>query len=67
MAPLQRPKGRDALLTALGLSIQALNIAKDACGIPPVQVALGSASVLLTMIQVPFFLPREDKLLTHVT
>ena len=66
MASPQRPKGRDGALTALGLLIQALNIAKDACGVPPAQVALGSASTLLTMIQVRSSLLREDKLLTRV-
>ena len=54
MAPTsQRPKGRDAVLSTLDVFIQALNLAKDACGIPPAQVAFGSASVLLTMIRVP--------------
>ena len=66
MASSQQQKGRDGVLTTLDLSIQALNIAKDACGIPPAQVALGSASVLLTMIRVRFFLSREHKPLTLV-
>jgi hypothetical protein len=66
MALSQRPKGRDGALTTLNVCIQALDIAKDACGIPPAQVALGSASTLLTMIRVRFSLLREDKLLTHV-
>jgi hypothetical protein len=62
----QKPKGRDGVLKTLDLLIQTLNIAKDACGIPPAQVALSSASVLLTMIRVPFSIFREDKLLTYV-
>lgn len=66
MAPPQQPKGRDGVLTTLDLFIQTLNIAKDACGIPPAQIAFGSASVLLTMIRVRFFLSSEHKLLTHV-
>lgn len=60
MASSQRPRGRDAALTALDLLIQTLNIAKDACGVPPAQVAFGSASVLLMMIRVHFSRFRED-------
>ena len=52
MASLQRPKGRDGVISALDVFIQTLCIAKDACGIPPAQVAFGSAGVLLTMIRV---------------
>ena len=54
MASSRQPKGRDSVLTTLDVVIQALNIARDACGVPPAQVALGSASVLLTMIRVHF-------------
>jgi hypothetical protein len=66
MASSHEPKGRDGVLTALDLLIQALNVAKDACGIPPAQVAFSSASVLLTMIRVRLSLLREDELLAHV-
>jgi hypothetical protein len=66
MTSSQQPKGREAALATLSVCIQALDIAKDACGIPPAQVALGSASTLLTMIRVRFSLLREGKLLTHV-
>jgi hypothetical protein len=52
----QRQKGHDHVLPTLDVFIQALNIAKDACGIPPAQIALGSASTLLTMIRVRFSL-----------
>ena len=55
MASPQRPKGRDSALAALDVFIQGLNLAKDTCGIPPAQIALGSASVLLTMIRARFF------------
>jgi hypothetical protein len=65
MASSQRPKGRDGVQTTLDLLIQALNIAKDACGIPPAQVAFGSASVLLTMIRVRFPPFHGEKYLTH--
>jgi hypothetical protein len=59
MASSQQQKRRDGVLTALNILIQTLNIAKDACGIPPAQVALGSASVLLTTIRVGFSLFRQ--------
>jgi hypothetical protein len=59
MASSQQQKGRGGALTALDLLIQTLNIAKDACGIPPAQVALGFASVLLTIIRVRFSLFRQ--------
>jgi hypothetical protein len=61
MAPSHQPKGRDGVLTALDLLIQTLNIAKDACGIPPAQVAFSSASVLLTMIRVRVSPLHEEK------
>jgi hypothetical protein len=66
MASSQQPKGRDAVLTTLDLLIQALNIAKDVCSVPPAQVVFGSATALLTMIRVCLSLLREDKLLAHV-
>ena len=48
----QRPKGRDGALSTLDVIIQTLTLAKDTCGIPPAQVAFGSAVVLLAMIRV---------------
>jgi hypothetical protein len=66
MASSQHPKARDGVLTSLDLLIQALNIAKDACGVPPAQIAFSSASVLLTMIRVRLSLLREGEHLTHV-
>jgi hypothetical protein len=66
MASTQPTKGRDVILPTLDVFIQALNIAKDACGIPPAQIVLGSASTLLTMIQVSIpLLLREDELFTY--
>jgi hypothetical protein len=61
----QRQNGCDVVLPTLDVFIQALNIAKDACGIPPAQIALGSASTLLTVIRVSFLL-CEDGTLNHV-
>ena len=66
MASPQETKGRDGVLSALDLLIQALSIAKDTCGIPPAQVALGSATVVLTMIRVQFLLLLEDGYLIRV-
>jgi hypothetical protein len=66
MASSQQQKGRDGVLSTLDVPIQALNIAKDACGIPPAQIAFGSASVLLTMIRVRFLLLCGDSLLIRV-
>ena len=55
MASISQPQeGRDRVLPTLDVFIQVLNIAKDACGIPPAQIAFGSASVLLAMIRVRF-------------
>jgi hypothetical protein len=67
MASPQPPKGRDGVLSTLDLLIQALDLAKDACGIPPAQIALGSASVLLTLIRVRSPTLREDNHLIHVS
>jgi hypothetical protein len=61
----QRPKGRDGLLSTLDAFIQALNIAKDTCGIPPAQIAFASAIVLLAMIRVRFPFLCKDQLLAH--
>ena len=70
MASSRQQKGRDGVLTTLDVFIQTLNIAKDACGIPPAQVALGSASVLLTMIRVrsslfPRKIPSDSRFPGH--
>ena len=66
MASTSRPqKQRDVVLPTLDVLIQSLNIVKDACGIPPAQIALGSACTLLTMIRVHFLL-YQDELLTDV-
>jgi hypothetical protein len=60
MASSQQPKGREGVFATLNVFIKALDIAKDACGIPPAQAALSSASVLLTMIRVRFSLFCKD-------
>lgn len=50
----QKSKGRDGALSALDAVILVLNLAKDTCGVPPAQIALGSAAALLTGIRVRF-------------
>ena len=60
-------KTRDVVLPTLDVFIQALSIAKDACGIPPAQIALGSASTLLTMIRVHVPLLSMHKPLSYVS
>jgi hypothetical protein len=66
MASSQQQTARDGVLPTLDVFVQALNFAKDSCGIPPAQIALGSASVLLTMIRVCFLFFREEILLIRV-
>ena len=61
----QQVKGRDGALSTLDLIIQGLSLAKDTCGIPPAQIALGSAVILLAMIRVHLSLRRVDEILTH--
>jgi hypothetical protein len=62
----QRPKGRDGALSTLDVLVQVLTLAKDTCGVPPAQVALGSAAALLTMIRVrPPPLLSKDGVLTQ--
>ena len=60
----QRPEGRNGALSALDAVILVLSLAKDACGIPPAQIALGSAAALLTMIRVRSLLLCDGYLLT---
>ena len=62
----QRPKGRDGVLSTLDAVILTLNLAKDTCGVPPAQVALGSVSALLTMIRVRSPLFYRDEPPVHV-
>ena len=64
--PSQRPKGRDGVISTLDLVIQGLTLAKDTCGFPPAQAALGAASVLLTMIRVRSFIFHRGGPPVHV-
>ena len=53
-------KRRENALSLLNVAIEALNLARDACGIPPAQAVFGSVSILLSMIRVRFLLLSDD-------
>ena len=61
----QKTKGRGDAVSTLDVLIQSLSLAEDTCGIPPAQIALGAAIVLLTMIGVCFFILFTDQLPAH--
>ena len=61
----QRPKGRDNVLSTLGVAIEALTLAKEVSSITPAKVAFGTVSTLLTMIRVRL-LNRVDRSLADV-
>ena len=66
MVSSQTSKGSDTVLKTLDGFILIVNVAKDACGsIPPAQIALTSASALLTMIRVWPQVFSHCKLLVH--
>jgi hypothetical protein len=65
MASPRSPKERDGVLATLDVFVQALNLAKDTCGVPPAQIAFGAASALLSMIRVRFYILCGDELLTN--
>ena len=48
----QRPKRRDTVLSSLNVAIETMNIANDALSMTPAKAALGSVTVILTMIRV---------------
>ena len=64
-ADSRRTKGRDSVLSALNIAIEALNLAKDISTIAPAQAVFGSVSILLTMIRVRFLSFSDDTLQTH--
>ena len=57
--------GRDRGISTLDGLIQVLDLAKDACGVPPAQVVFASVSALLTMIRVYSLLFCNRILLAH--
>ena len=62
----QEPRGDGEILSTLEVSIKTLDLAKNACAIPPARVAFGSASTALTTIRVCSPLLRRGKLLIHI-
>jgi hypothetical protein len=62
----QRQGGHDGALSTLDADIQAINHAKDTCGIPPAQDAFDSAGAFLTTIRVCFLPLRGFELQAHV-
>jgi hypothetical protein len=60
----QRQKGRNGVLTALIVTIEALNLAKEISSITPAKAVFGSVAVLLTMIKVRFPPPAMSFRLT---
>ena len=58
-AKIQRPKGRDGVLSTLNVAIKALALAKEVSSVTPAKIAFGTVSALLTMIRVRL-LPRVD-------
>ena len=57
---IKRQKRRENALSLLNVAIEALNLARDACGIPPAQAVFGSVSILLSMIRVRLPPPSDD-------
>ena len=55
----QRPKAQNNVLSALDMGTQTLSLAKNVCGIPPTQMAFGSAGALPATIRV-CWLPFRD-------
>ena len=58
--------GRDGALSTFDADIQALNHAKDTCGLPPAQGAFDSSSALLTTIKVRSHSPARRFKLTFM-
>jgi hypothetical protein len=65
-ATSQQFKGSDGALLTLNAAIDILNLAKDACGIPPAQAAFGAVSILLAVIRVSSLQFGGDGPLVHI-
>ena len=52
----QRPKDRENVVSTLNITIDSLNVAKDALSFPGVKVVFGTVTIILTMIKVSFAL-----------
>ena len=65
-AKAQLSKGKDGTLSALGMAIEAMNLAKEISSITPAKAVFGSVSTLLTMVKVCFSSPTTGSLMfTH--
>jgi len=61
----RRLKEREDILSSLDESIEAMNLAKEVSGIPPVKDTFGSVGLLLKIIRV-CFLFCDDELLVYI-
>ena len=61
----QQPKGRDGVLSSLGMAIDGLNFVKEVSSITPAKTVYSSVVVLLTMIRVDFRLFCDEMLRVH--
>jgi len=61
-AESQRSKGREGALLELNMTIETLNLVKDASGIALTEALFGSVSVILATIRVSFFPVFVDRL-----
>jgi len=64
---VQRPKRRDNVLSTLNMTIEVLNLAKEASSITPAKAAFGSVSAILVMIRVRSFLFYLDEFQAHMS
>ena len=62
----EKQKRPDDVRSTFDADIQALNHAKDSCGIPPAQDAFDSSSALLTALRVQLLLFHRDWFQSHV-
>ena len=53
----QRSKGQEGALSSSNVAIDAMNLAKEVCGIAPAKAPFDAVSVLLTMIRVRSLTP----------
>ena len=55
-AKSRRPKGRDNIVSALNVTIDALNLAKEIASVAPAKAVFGTVTVILTTIKVSLLL-----------
>ena len=62
----QQPKRRDNVLSTLSMTIEVLNLAKEASSITPAKAAFGSVSIILAMIRVRSSIFHSDRFRPHI-